>query len=130
MPASPSASGEVIGIATEIEDFPDGGGPGKYWDAHWTVMVPGVGSLYGYEIEIIVADEFEETMQMLADEQWTGSIERRMTSGPSPDGYGVIVGGTGAWEGATGRFAEVIHFSQAAPDAERVVQMGLRFILE
>lgn len=42
----------------------------------------------------------------------------------------MIVGGTGEWEGVSGRFSEVIHVTGMTAEGKRSSQLELRYIIE
>ncbi len=97
-------TGTAIGVATELEEFP--GGNHDQWRAWWTVTIPGRGTIIGYETEAIAASHEEIFAQVAAGNDWTGDVMARVANGPRADGTGLILAGTGEFEGATGSFAE------------------------
>jgi len=127
------ADGNLIGLTSELEDFPadfDEKGE-QVWDTYWTVMIVGRGSLLLYEKEALgpdVAKVFAETPGSGLD--WSGSIKQPSTVGPLPDKYGVVVGGTGEFEGATGKFREIGHLKRFTTDGALEAEIELRIWLE
>lgn len=101
-----NADGDAVALASEIEFFPNGQKPGVEWETYWTLYIPGQGSLFGFETEAIPAEHIPPFVQRAEGTAWSGSIRAKIGSGPRDDGWGVIIGGTGDFEGATGKFAE------------------------
>jgi hypothetical protein len=96
--------GVPIGFASEMEDFPEG--PSKPWLSWWTVVIPGRGTIFGYEIESVPDAHKEIFAKVAAGGDWTGKVTARIASGPRADGEGIIIGGTGDYAGATGTLSE------------------------
>lgn len=104
------SAGRIVGLATELEDFPRGEmlDSGKVWDTYWTVMIVGRGSLYLHEKESLgpaVSRIFADAAQRGRD--WEGFHRESSTVGPLRDRNGAIVGGTGDFAGARGTFREI-----------------------
>lgn len=123
------ASGEVVGLASELEDFPiaDTFDSATVWDTYWTVVINGRGSLLLHEKESLGPDLgriFGETLQGTQD--WTGNFVHASNVGPSPDGYGVIVGGAGEFAGATGFFEEIGTLRRFTPEGDLDASIELR----
>lgn len=125
-------NGEVVGLASELEDFPisDDFDGASVWDTYWTVVINGRGALLLHEKESLgpeVGRVFAETLQGTQD--WTGNLVHASNVGPSPDGFGVIVGGTGEFEGATGFFEEIGTLRRFTPkgDLEATIELRIRF---
>lgn len=105
------AGGEVVGFASELEVFPPGADMMRdiVWDTDWTLVIPGRGTLYlrqqehSGELGPKVIGPTQET-----GEPWRGEWVVTTTAGPRPDGRGVIVGGAGEFEGASGTFVEIV----------------------
>ncbi|MCC7414397.1 MAG: hypothetical protein IT495_22470 [Gammaproteobacteria bacterium] len=105
------ASGEVVGFASELEVFPPGADMLQevVWDTDWTLVIPGRGSLYLRQQEHsgeLGAKVIIPTRE--SGESWRGEWIVTTTVGPRADGRGVIVGGAGEFEGATGSFLEIV----------------------
>jgi hypothetical protein len=98
--------GEVIGFASELEDFPNGKDPAAKWNAWWTIVIPGRGALFAFEEEAIPAAHAPAFQSVAGGENWEGSIGAQVAVGPGEDGRGVILGGDGAFAGASGSVAE------------------------
>lgn len=100
-------AGNVVGIGSELEEFVQPlRSDGKH-DATWTLKLAGRGTLIGHQIEITT----EETKSFLGqiremDKPWSGEYVARGTIGPAKNGMGIIMGGTGEFEGATGYMTE------------------------
>lgn len=100
-------AGNVVGIGSELEEFVQPLRPDGKHDATWTLKLAGRGTLIGQQIEITT----EETKSFLAkiremDKPWSGEYVARGTIGPAKNGMGIIMGGTGEFEGATGYMTE------------------------
>jgi hypothetical protein len=128
------ADNEVIGFASELESFPAGVDmlrENVVWDTSWTLMIPGRGSLYLHEQEqsgelgakiIIPVQE--------SGEAWRGDWTVTTTVGPRPDGYGTIVGGFGEFEGAKGKFQEIVTLTGFEPAGIMIGQVELRLTFD
>ncbi len=122
--------GEVVGFASEMEDVaPESNIEQGRMIMHstWTIELPGRGTLFLFEVED--ASEFAKKVVIPAftqgktwDQPWTFTT----TVGPTRDGRGVIVGGTGEFEGASGTFAEVTHLRKFTPDGQMRLTMELQ----
>lgn len=98
------ADGQPVGIASEIEHFPQG--KDGDWHAWWTLMIPGRGSLYGYEIEAVPDAHKAVFATAAGGKDWAGTITARVATGPAASGDGIIAGGTGEFAGAVGTMSE------------------------
>lgn len=115
-------SGEVVGFGAQLEVWTPGpsGKPNPDFPTTWTLVLPGRGTLFLYEIE-----NPARLFARLAEAQagplpWRGSINERTTIGPGPDGVGLIVGGTGEFEGRRGTFVETNQFTAIEPGKPQV----------
>jgi len=125
-------SGTIIGIASELEEFPINVPEGTplIWDTLWTVMLQGRGSLYLYQQETMIEEDvkiFSGAIQ--SGQTWTGNKTHATTYGPLPSGYGIIKGGTGEFEGATGTFQEIITLQKFTPEGHLGALIELRLNL-
>jgi hypothetical protein len=122
--------GVVVGFASEMEEV---GRESNILQGRmimystWTIEIPGRGTLFLYETED--ASEFAKkviipamTLGKTWDEPWTFVT----TSGPAPDGRGIIIGGTGEFQGVTGMFTEVTHLKRFTPDGQISLEMELQ----
>ncbi len=128
------ADDEVIGFASELESFPAGVDMLRedvVWDTSWTLMIPGRGSLYLHEQEhsgelgskiIIPVQE--------SGEAWHGDWTVTTTVGPRADGYGMIVGGFGEFEGASGKFQEIVTLTGFEPAGIMLGRVELRLVFD
>lgn len=128
------ANNEVVGFASELEIFPAGVDmlrENVVWDTSWTLMIPGRGSLYLHEQEhsgelgakiIIPVQE--------SGEAWHGDWTVTTTVGPRADGYGMIVGGFGEFEGASGKFQEIVSLTGFEPAGIMVGRVELRLTFD
>ena len=128
------ANNEVVGLASELEIFPAGVDmlrENVVWDTSWTLMIPGRGSLYLHEQEhsgelgtkiIIPVQE--------SGEAWHGDWTVTTTVGPRADGYGMIVGGFGEFEGASGKFQEIVSLTGFEPAGIMLGQVELRLVFD
>jgi len=126
-----NADGELVGLASELEIFPDDAGPrpGMDWKTHWTITTP-EGSLLIYETESIPLAHIPAFASVIMGNDWTGSIAANVSSGPHPSGRGVIVGGTGVYDGASGTFIERVELRGLTTRGEMVGTMYLQIYLD
>jgi len=125
------ANGVPIGTGAELEYFPDGQAPGVMWEVYWTIFIPGRGSIYGYEQEAVPEEHYPIFETLAGGEDWFGDpILGKVGAGPTPDGYGVILGGNGDFENVRGKFAEFAELTGITLDGELHGTMELRFIIE
>lgn len=132
----------LVGITSELEDFgetkektapdqaPDQAGT-KVWDTYWTLAVAGRGSLYLHEKESLgptVGRIFADAREQQKD--WVGSHTEASTVGPLPGRNGEIVGGTGAFAGASGTFREIGTLKRFTRDGEIEARIELRLELD
>jgi hypothetical protein len=109
-------SGRIIGFCSEQEDVNADSNilQGKMiMNTTWTVTLPGRGTLFLAEIEN--ASEFARKVvapALILKREWNEPWTFVTTVGPSPEGRGVIVGGTGEFEGVKGTFVEVTHLKR------------------
>jgi len=129
------ASDEVIGFASELETFPEGADvihdSAVVWDTDWTLMIPGRGSLYLRQQEI--SGELGSKViipTQRSGEPWRGEWHVTTTVGPRADGYGVIVGGAGEFEGVTGRFLESITLTGFQPEGILIGRVEIRLFMQ
>jgi hypothetical protein len=123
-------AGEVVGFASEMEEVAPQSNilQGRMQMlSTWTLELPGRGTLFMYETED--ASEFAKNVIVPAlvlgktwDQPWTFVT----TTGPRADGRGVIVGGTGEFEGVTGSFVEVTHLKRFTPEGRLELTMELQ----
>jgi len=109
-------NGEVIGFTSEQEvvssesDLATGQ---LKTQSSWTLTIPGRGTIFLYENED--QSEFLAKAGMPAltqGKEWNEKWTFVTTVGPDPSARGVIVGGTGDFEGIMGTFREVTHLSR------------------
>lgn len=126
------SEGKRVGISSELEAFPPNDPEHKKpWQTWWTIVLPGRGALLAYQTEKIhqgAAAAFSAPARTGKD--WQGSVTEQNTTGPNPDGSGVIVGGTGEFEGAQGRFIEIGTLERVTVDGRMEAELELRFYLE
>lgn len=124
--------GRIVGLATELEDFPPAP-PAEgeaVWDTYWTVMVVGKGTLFLHEKESLgptVGRIFREAAS--EGRGWTGSHTESSTVGPLAGRNGEIVGGTGDFAGASGTFREIGTLRSLSSDGEIEATIELRLEL-
>lgn len=122
--------GEVIGFASELEDFPGGKDPAAKWNAWWTVVIPGRGSLFAFEEEAIPAAHAPAFESVAGGKDWQGSIGAQVAVGPGKDGKGVILGGEGEFAGARGSIAEFTTLEGLTTDGVMTGVLELRVTLK
>lgn len=131
------ASGEVVGFASELEDFPAEGlvfGEEELlvWETVWTVTIPGRGSLFLHQQEQESRQVTEQVIAPVMESggSWEGDIRFRTSVGPGPGGYGVIVGGSGAFSGANGCFVEIDRITKFSADRQAYLSGELQILPE
>ena len=126
-------SGEVIGFASELEDFPPEGPTPEgelRWKTAWTLVIPGRGSIF--------LDQIEDVRELLTlvvfptlatGIPFEGEYTAIPTDGPRFDGRGVIVGGTGDFKRLRGSFVEIATVTRfdpmSVPDLELTLELRL-----
>jgi len=128
------AGGEVVAFGTELEIAHEDSSllTGRLMThTLWSIVVPDRGVLHLYQLEINWRLAKEVILPMLlSGEPYEGRHSSINTFGPL-DGYqGLIVGGTGEFAGARGRFLELGTLTHAAPDGRIRGQMELRIRLD
>jgi len=121
-------AGTPVGIASELEFFPEGQHVAAdfQWETWWTVFVPGRGTIFLHQMERLgglldeVVSKVDETGR-----DWTGRFSHTTTAGPLPTGHGVIVGGSGLFEGISGYFYEHAELTGYTTDGVLQGQMRL-----
>ena len=127
-------AGEVIGFASELESFPAKGDmlhQDITWNTAWTLVIPGQGMLFLHETEH--SGELGPKVvnpTMASGEPWQGSWHTQTTNGPRADGLGEVIGGTGAFKGAKGSFAESITLTQYTKEGLLFGKLELRITWE
>ena len=122
--------GEIVGFASEMEDVApetDILRGRMVMRSTWTVELPGRGTLFCDQVED--ASEFARKVVMpafLLGRTWDVPWTFITTVGPGPQGRGVIVGGTGEFEGVTGHCVEVTHLRRFTPQGEMTLTMELQ----
>jgi hypothetical protein len=118
--------GNVIGFGSQLEVMVPGKDT-KYlldWPTAWTIVIPGRGTLFLYEIEKPVK-LFAKMAQAQKDPATLREpIAEQTTAGPLPSGEGVIIGGTGEFDGKKGSFIEINRFVEPAPPGSAVGLKG------
>ena len=99
--------GQIVGIASEHEEFERPLTAAGKHDAIWTLLISGRGSLIAHEVEISTpaTRAFLERIRNM-DEPWSGEFVADGTIGPAANGLGVVIGGTGEFSGARGYMKE------------------------
>ena len=103
--------GNIVGIASELEEFEKPLTPDGMHDATWTLKLTGRGTLIGHQIEHSSPEAQAFLVQLRDDveatgEAWSGEFVAAGTLGPAANGMGIIVGGSGEFEDAQGYFTE------------------------
>ena len=100
-------AGQVVGIASELEEFDRPVTEEARHDATWTLKISGRGTLVGHQIEISTPEARDFLAQLAAaNEPWRGEFIAHGTVGPAANGMGIIMGGSGEFEGARGYMTE------------------------
>jgi len=126
-----NAGGEFVGIASELEVFPDAIGPrpGMSWKTDWTITTK-QGSLFIYQEERVPDAHIPAFSQLASGQNWHGSIIANISSGPHPSGRGIIIGGTGVYAGRTGTFIERVDLTGLTTKGEMLGVMYLQIYLD
>ncbi|MBY0563156.1 MAG: hypothetical protein K2P58_03130 [Hyphomonadaceae bacterium] len=125
-------AGRIVGLATELEDFPPASSPGgeAVWDTYWTVMVVGKGTLFLHQTESLGATVGRVFREAASEGRgWTGSHTESSTVGPVAGRHGEIVGGTGDFAGASGTFREIGALRSLSSDGDIEATIELRLEL-
>lgn len=115
------ADNRIIGFATELEAAHEDSSflRGRLMThTTWTVVLPGRGVLFLYQTE----DNWTLVTRfllpsLLKGALWRGRWNHLNTLGPSPQGYGEVIAGTGVFAGRNGHFVEVAELRGFQPDA-------------
>ncbi|MBL4617185.1 MAG: hypothetical protein JKY46_05775 [Robiginitomaculum sp.] len=101
--------GNLVGLANELEAFPDDKGfrPEISWKTDWTIRTAH-GSLYMYQTEQVPAAHFPAFEAVAEGKDWSGSLPAQVTTGPHSTRRGIVVGGTGVYQGVSGTFVESV----------------------
>lgn len=107
------AAGNLIGAGSELEYLDDDG----RLQVFFTFVIPSRGTLFVHEVKG-VDPELAEIFGAVAQtgKSWSGELSVVSTVGPSEQGLGVVVGGTGEFAGATGTMRQLINFKSISPD--------------
>ena len=122
--------GAVIGFGTELETASPESSflKGRIMtDTFWSLIIPGRGSVHLYQTE----NNWNLTKNValparLTGKPWSGNWVNVNTLGPLPSGRGIIVGGSGEFEGITGTFVEVGTLQGLSPEGALKGAMELR----
>lgn len=92
----------------------------------WTIVIPGRGALVMYQVEDnwLLFKRFV-LPGLLFGTHWQGSWKNLNTLGPSPQGYGEIIAGSGAFAGKRGHFVEFAELTKFAANRDFVGTMDL-----
>jgi len=123
-------TGNRIGFASELEDIPETEKGQKPEDRKtvWTVVIPGRGMLIAYELENISPSAMAAfKYPKLYGKPWKGNLIEKNTVGPLENGYGMIIGGTGEFEGASGYFLEESKLTAVSLSGEMEAVLSLKF---
>ncbi|MFI2760666.1 hypothetical protein ACH5A3_17575 [Streptomyces echinatus] len=111
--------GTVVGFSTEIEEvLPETDFESGKLLTHtvWTLFFPGRGTIVLDQIENsseVATKVFKPAFE--SGQPWTGALNAVTTAGPSKDGKGVILGGTGDFAGIRGTGAEIANLRRFDP---------------
>jgi hypothetical protein len=110
-------SRKFVGVASELEIFPDNIGPRPNisWKTDWTITTV-KGTLFASQDEWVPQAHIPAFSQLSIGENWQGSIVADTSFGPHSSGRGVMVGGTGVYAGRTGTFIERVDLQGLTTD--------------
>lgn len=128
------ASGETVGVATELESGHEGSNllSGRIMThTTWTAVVPGRGALWLYQVE----DNWHLATRivgpaLLRGRDWIGRWQNVNTLGPGADGHGRIVAATGRFADRAGDFIEVAEMRHFTARGKMNFTMELRLAFE
>ena len=124
--------GQIIGFALESETLQEDSNLvlGKMRSTtDWTVVLPLRGTLLLTEIEDSGEVGKNVIASVVSGRTWTGPLDVNTTVGPLKNHRGLIVGGTGAFEGVTGEFVEfnrLLRWSKK-DGAEGIIKLHLAY---
>lgn len=116
-----NAASEAIGVASQMQRALLSALGTPVQDTAWTVVIPARGTLFLQQIEDVTA--VRRAVGRRKAEPTLPAVEIQTSVGPRADGRGLIVGGSGEFEGCTGSFVEV-EIVQGA-DPANPVALGL-----
>ena len=127
-------NGNIVALATELESGHEQSRLIKgrvMTHTTWTVIVPGRGALFVYQVE----DNWTLFKRfvlpgLLFNKSWQGSWKNLNTLGPRPDGYGQVIGGTGEFAGKRGHFIEFAELRDFSPGKQLAGTMELRVVFD
>ncbi|CDO30842.1 hypothetical protein [Mycolicibacterium porcinum] len=101
------AEGREIGIGSELEWT-----EGDKLHVAFTITLPARGVLASYQVKDYANPKLVELFSTVHEtgEPWEGEAPFVATSGPGPQGRGVIIGGAGEFAGATGTMFQTMNF--------------------
>jgi hypothetical protein len=114
--------GQVVGLGTELEVYPTD--PDGLLEVWFTMMLPGRGTLFVHETKRYADPALMEVFAKVAatGEGCEVILDVVSTAGPGPDGLGVIVSGTGEFEGVSGTQSQTMGFRRVPADGFPVVE--------
>ena len=123
-------NGEVIGFTSEQEVVSGDSDLSLgllRTQSSWTLTIPGRGTIFLFEDE----DQSEFLAKagipaLTQGKEWNEKWTFVTTAGPHSSGRGVVVGGTGEFEGIMGTFTEVTHLSRFTSKGELFGTIELR----
>ncbi len=115
-------NGEVIGFTSEQEVVGEDSDLSLgllRTQSSWTLTIPGRGTIFLFENE----DQSEFLAKagvpaLTQGKEWNEKWTFVTTAGPHPNGQGLVVGGTGEFEGIMGTFTEITHLSRFTTKGE------------
>jgi hypothetical protein len=115
-------TGRVVGLGSELEVYPTE--PDGLLEVWFTMMLPGRGTLFVHETKRYADPGLMEIFAKVAatGEPWEGELDVVSTAGPGPGGLGLIVSGTGEFEGVTGTQSQTMGFRRVPADGFPVVE--------
>ena len=122
-------SGQFVGVASELEDFPQDkqSKSPMVWDTLWTVMLKGRGSLFLVQQEIMITEDAQMFAEAISSgTSWVGKKTHATTYGPLVGARGVVRGGTGEFANTSGSFQEIVTLKKFTPQGELTAGIELR----
>jgi hypothetical protein len=111
-------AGELVGIETELEVLPTNDSGEDQLIVYVTVMILGRGCLFAHErkrySDPLRSATYADVVR--TGQPWVGQRTVIATTGPRPDGHGIVVGGTGEFDGVSGTMLQISTMRRLAID--------------
>ena len=101
-------TGQVVGVGSELEFFPEEG----HLQVYFTIVIPARGMICAHEEKDYHAPDLQANFDRAVQSglEWRGELTNIPTCGPSANRRGIVIAGTGDFEGATGEMIQIQNF--------------------